>query len=43
MLRRSVATALRLAEKASHKININSITAINEIVDPIEETTFHVV
>lgn len=42
-MRRSVAIALRLAEKASHKINMNSITAISETVDPIEEIIFHVV
>lgn len=31
----------RLAANASHKINRNIITAINEISEPIEETVFH--
>jgi len=37
----STAITSRLAAKASHKMNKNIITAINEIRDPIEETVFH--
>ena len=31
----------RLAANASHKMNRNIITEINEIRDPIEDTVFH--
>lgn len=33
----------RCATRASHKIKINMITATIEIIDPIEETMFHLV
>lgn len=33
----------RCEVNASHNKNIKKIKAIKEIIDPIEETTFHVV
>lgn len=33
----------RWAEKASHRMKIKKIRAINESIDPIDDTTFHFV
>lgn len=33
----------RCAEKASHRMKIKKISAMNEIIDPMEEITFHLV
>jgi len=32
---------VRCEAKASHKMKINSMSAMNDNSDPIEETTFH--
>jgi len=36
-----LATTLRCEAKASHKMKINSINAVNDSNDPIDEITFH--
>jgi len=33
----------RCATKASHRMKINKSRAMNEIIDPIDDTTFHFV
>jgi len=36
-------TTLRCVAKASHKIKMKNISAVNDSRDPIDETTFHII
>jgi len=38
-----LATTLRWAAKASHKITTNISTATNEIMDPTDDRIFHII